>query len=136
MPSVGSIMHRDYAKLLQTEGSTPDVLGMDSPSTSWIDVPVSPDEPAKVALLCGFLADQEMDFEQSRRFISIPAKYTEDLIERIHLWGLRNGLIDDDRHTESLRTAQREVATAVMSAIVADYPAVPPIQGLSGIDLR
>ncbi len=105
-------------------------------SSFWIDIPISSDEPVKSSLLCAFLADQEMEFEQSRQFISIPSKYAKDLVERIHLWGLRNGLLNDERHADSLRNTQREIATAVMSAIVADYPTVPPLQGLSGIDLR
>ncbi len=107
-----------------------------APSDFWIDVPISPDEPVKIALLTAFLADQGMEFEQSRRFISIPSKYAEDLVERINLWGIKNGLLNDERHADSLRNAQREIATAVMSAIVADYPSVPPLQGLAGIDLR
>ena len=105
-------------------------------SSFWIDVPISASEPVKSALLCAFLTDQEMQFEQTGQFISIPSEYAEDLIERIYLWGLRNGLLNDERNADSLRDTQREIAEAVMAAIVSDYPTVPPLQGLSKIDLR
>ncbi|MEZ5340432.1 MAG: hypothetical protein R2706_03000 [Acidimicrobiales bacterium] len=105
-------------------------------SPAWIDIAISADEPAKVALLCHFLSANEMEFEQSRRFISVPARHSEELIERIYHWSFHNDLIDDDRHRDSLAETMRQIGTAVMAAIVMERPRDAQAGQPSKIDLR
>lgn len=93
------------------------VAPMMQTSSSWLDIAVSSDEPVKVALLCHFLTEKEVDFEQSRRFVSVRAEHASQLETAVEAWAFSQDLPDDDRHTDSLASTLREIGHAVLSAI-------------------
>ncbi len=87
-----------------------------SPSP-WVDIPVSADQPAEVALLCHFLADRGVAFEASRRFVTVAADDAVRLVPHLEIWAFHHDLPDDDRHSDSLAATQRRVGTVVLDAI-------------------
>ncbi|MGH1504915.1 MAG: hypothetical protein ACRBI6_15270 [Acidimicrobiales bacterium] len=87
-----------------------------SPSP-WVDIPVSADQPAEVALLCHFLSDRGVAYETSRRFVTLSADAAVDLVGDLEIWAFHHDLPDDDRHSDSLAATQRRVGSAVLQAI-------------------
>lgn len=86
-------------------------------STAWIDIAVSSDEPVKVALLAHFLAENDFEYEESRRFVSLRSDELERLEQSITVWAFTQEMPDDDRHHDSLATTLREIGHAVLNAI-------------------
>lgn len=106
---------------------------------TWIDIPISCDEPVKVALFSQFLAGQDIPFEQSRRFISVPTDELKLLIDALTTWAFPPISDDDHRHVDSLNTTLREIGATVMGCIFSDagekmYGDQPA--AIAGIDLR
>lgn len=86
-------------------------------TSSWIDIAVASEEPVKVALLTNFLTERDIEFEQSRRFVSVPAHYSEQLEEAIEVWAFTQDLPEDDRHHDSLAATLRHIGNAVLNAV-------------------
>ena len=84
---------------------------------TWLDIPVSADEPVQVALLKHFLTENKFGFEESRRFISVPANEAERLGKAIEIWAFHQDLPDDVRHVDTLGATLRDLGHRVMSAL-------------------
>ncbi len=84
---------------------------------TWLDIQVSSDEPVQVALLKHFLTENQFGFEESRRFISVPASEAERLAKAIEIWAFHQDLPDDDRHVDTLGRTLRDLGHRVMGAI-------------------
>ncbi len=84
---------------------------------SWLDIPVSSDEPVKVALLTHFLNEREIPFESSRRFMSVRSEYAEQLEQAVEAWAFTHDLPEDDRQLDSLAGTLRDIGHAVLGAI-------------------
>ncbi len=118
---------------------------LDTSESSWIDIPVSADEPVKVALFTNFLTERDITYEESRRFVSIPSSHADDLAQAIDAWAFVHDLPDDDRHHDSLASTLREIGNTVVAAIhgssvIAGHPELATADGAgvkkSPIDLR
>lgn len=90
---------------------------LDAPESSWIDVPVSVDEPVKVALFTNFLTERGISFEESRRFVSIRTSDADELLGSIDAWAFVHDLPEDDRHHDSLASTLREIGNTVIAAV-------------------
>lgn len=102
---------------------------------TWIDIPISSDGPVQAALLKHFLTDHAFAFEESRRFISIPADEATRLAAAIEIWAFHPELPDDDRHVDTLAAILRDLGHQVLNAILSrnliDRPKTPRL-----VDLR
>ena len=92
----------------------------------WIDIPISNDEPAKLALLSRFLLLHEFAFHESPRLLSVPADEAKRLADTIAPWAYEQDLPDDDRHVETLASTQREIGDTVITACAAVDPTSLP----------
>lgn len=120
--------------------ATPDqsMPGPDNPycgPATWIDFPISSDEPVKVALFSQFLASQGVAFEHSRRFISMPSTEIETMMTALATWAFPPQSDDDLRSPESLNATLREIGNTVMATVFADSEP-PATANAVGIDLR
>ena len=107
----------------------------------WIDIPVGSDEPVKAALLRSFLTERHFTFEESRRFISVPASSATAIAQAISIWAFHQELPDDDRHLDTLSSTLRDIGTATLDALHrgagTPYPrTIPPRAGSNDLDLR
>lgn len=102
---------------------------------TWVDIPVSSDEPVQVALLKHFLTEHGFGFEESRRFISVPAAESARLAHAIDVWAFHQDLPDDDRHIDTLSATLRDLGHRVMGAIYS-RTAVGQAQSSGLVDLR
>ena len=102
----------------------------------WIDIPVSADQPAEAALLRHFLVENKFEFEQSRRFFSVPASEAGRLEERCELWAFKHEMPPDERIEHSLDGTLRMIGEVVMLAISAAKASVGATDlPATGIDL-
>ena len=113
------------------------VMGQfDRSSASWIDIPVSANDPAGSALLTHFLNENHFPFEQSRRFFSIPVSAADRLESRVDVWAFRHEMPPDYRVEQSLDGKLRELGEIVLLAIAAAKANVAPNDvPAAGIDL-
>ena len=136
---------------LETGGKTAPLAeqvapSLEAPESSWIDVPISADEPVKVALFTNFLTERGIDYEESRRFVSIPSADVDQLLGSIDAWAFVHDLPEDDRHHDSLASTLREIGNTVIAAVhgttvaAGHAPEMATSDGASGkkspIDLR
>ncbi len=104
--------------------------------STWIDIPVAADDPAASALLTHFLKENRFQFEQSRRFFSVPVAEADRMQERVDLWAFHHEMPPDDRVDHSLDGALRQLGEIVLLAIAAARADVAPnVLPASGIDL-
>jgi hypothetical protein len=89
------------------------------PAEEWIDIGVSSSEPVKAALLRHFLFDNGFEFEESRRFFSVPQRHAGRLEQAIRVWAFRQDLPDDERHLDTLPSTLREIGQVTLDAIAA-----------------
>lgn len=110
------------------------------PGQTWIDIPISADEPVKVALFSQYLNEQRVPFEHSRRFISVPTSELERVMEGIGPWAFKPESDDDHRTVDSLNKTLREIGNAVLAAALEPAGGALPerkrLVGPTGIDLR
>ncbi len=108
------------------DGALADQLAAPSPDgpPTWIDIAVSCDEPAKVALLRHFLTEHGFQHEESKRFVSVRGADAERLLLAIDIWAFDQDLPDDERHLDSLAATLREIGHAVLNAVQSAIPDV------------
>jgi len=85
--------------------------------STWIDVPLSADEPVRVALFRHFLNERSFDFEESRRFISIRVDEADAIATAVRPWAFDHDMPDDPRVHDSLAYTLSGVGTVVLAAI-------------------
>ena len=83
----------------------------------WIDIPISADEPVRVALFCHFLNERGFPYEESRRFVSIPVERAEEIGEAIAPWAFDHDMPDDPRVHDSLADTLRSIGEVALTAI-------------------
>lgn len=105
------------ANEMQQQSLSEQVAPTVAPSTSWLDIAVSSDEPVKVALLTHFLNEREIPFESSRRFVSVRAEHANKLERAVEAWAFTQDLPEDDRQYDSLAATLRDIGHAVLGAI-------------------
>lgn len=104
---------------------------------TWIDIPISNDEPAKLALLSRFFVLHEFEYHESARFLSVPADEASRLADTIAPWAYEQDLPEDDRHVETLASVQREIGDTVIAACAAVDPNALPAGVIPvSLDLR
>lgn len=103
-------------------------------SQTWLDIPITSDEPVKVALFSQYLTEQGIPFEHSRRFVSIPASEIDRMVQNIGVWAFKPESDDDHRSVDSLGKTLREIGNTVLASVY--EPATSAAIHSSGIDLR
>lgn len=106
---------------------------------SWIDIPIAADEPVLVALFRHFLIERGLQFEESRRFVSVLVADAEQIETAITPWAFQHDMPEDPRVHDSLAHTLRRIGTHVVDAIEAHRStagATRPTGDGSGIDLR
>ncbi len=91
---------------------------------TWIDVPLSADEPARVALFRHFLHERDFPFEESRRFISIRIEDADAIARAIRPWGFEHDMPEDPRVLDSLAHTMQGVSATVLETIEAQRSSV------------
>ncbi len=94
------------------------------PTEEWIDIAISSSEPVKAALLRHFLLDNDFEFEESRRFFSLPQRQAARLEQAMLVWAFRQDLPEDERHLDTLPSTLRAIGQATLDGIAATASAV------------
>ena len=110
-----------------------------SPTEQWIDLPISAEEPVRVALFVHFLNERSMDFSESRRFVSVRTEDAPRLLRDVVPWAFHHDLPPDPRLHDSLALTMRSIGIAVLEGIErsTSLPIAWP-EGVvrEGVDLR
>ncbi len=109
---------------------------MQRENDTWIDVPITSDDPVRVALFRHFLTDRSFPLRESDKCISIRTEDADKIHTAIKPWAFEHDMPEDPRQHDSLANTMQAIGTVVTDAIESHRAPAAPVAGIKKIDLR